>query len=154
MNESTKLDIEKFIKDRNVMVIGVADQDEPYTCTAWYVTANAHALYFKSRTASVHSRVLLRNPKAAIAIYDHQSTYSSKAGIQAVGVVERVRDMTEIVHVVKMYGDAFQGAGEKLQSLPDLIGEYVKSAMYKLTINKIKMVDSSMDILLTEYEDW
>jgi uncharacterized protein YhbP (UPF0306 family) len=141
----------EFIKSRYVMVCGVSDNNEPLVFTGWYVTDDGKTLYYKSRTESAHSKALSNNSKISVAIYDHSSSYSSKAGVQLKGKVSRVTDLFEMTKVVKMYSDSFVGAGAKLQDIPELISVYVKSTMFKIEVEEAKMVDSSNGLEMLEY---
>jgi len=143
--------IVEFIKCRYIMVCGVSDNNMPIVFTGWYVTDDGKTLYYKSRTESSHSKALNTNPKISVAIYDHTSSYSLKAGVQLKGRVSRVTDLFEMTKVVKMYSDSFVGAGVKLQDIPELISAYVKSTMYKIEVDEAKMVDSSNGIEMLEY---
>lgn len=154
MNNTERDHVTKFIKDRFIMVVGVSDHTTPSLFTAFYVTDDAHTLYYKSRTQSNHSRIVATNPTVAVVIYDHQSSYSKKAGIQATGVVERVQGLSEMGRAVELYSRAFKGSGEKFAALPELVSEFVKSTLYKITLQTIKMVDTESEIEMTEYQDW
>ncbi|PJA12743.1 hypothetical protein CO112_03585 [Candidatus Dojkabacteria bacterium CG_4_9_14_3_um_filter_150_Dojkabacteria_WS6_41_13] len=145
--------IKAFLANHYVMVCGVSEGTQPLVFTAWYVTENSQTLYFKSRTASHHIKALLKNPMIALAIYEHTSTYAEKAGVQAIGKVERVKSPVEMTKVVQLYSKAFAGAGAKLADIPSLLGEYISSTMYKIRIEKVKMVDSSEGIEMNEYEE-
>jgi uncharacterized protein YhbP (UPF0306 family) len=140
-----------FIKKRYVMVGCAASNNMPMVFTAWYVTENCKVLYYKSRTESSHAIALVDNPNISLAIYDHNSSYSSKTGVQLKGKVSRVTDLLEMTKVVKMYSEAFVGSGAKLQNIPELISSYVKSTMFKITLEQVKMVDSSDGTEMVEY---
>ncbi len=115
-------------------------------CTAFYVTTDNRTLYFKSRTASVHSVALQKNPSAAISVYTPGSTYSEKSGIQCLGTVSRVTDLAEMATVVALYAKKFVGSKQKFAAIPELVSEFASSTMYKFTIEKVKVMDSTKGI--------
>src|SRR5215831_134845 len=92
--------IREFIKSHCVLVMAVAQNNNPYASTIFYTTPDAHNLYFKSRTGSNHSRIIGSNPRVAGAIYDHDSTYKQKAGVQLLGTVERLASLREVVTAI------------------------------------------------------
>lgn len=146
--------IDTFIKSHFVLVLAVAQTNSPYASTIFYATPDAHNLYFKSRTASNHSRIIQSNPRVAAAIYDHDSNYMQKAGIQLLGTVERVVNLREVVTAIALYSEQFQGAGDKLKSPEALISGSAESAFYRLTVTHVKIVDVANDLLISDYESW
>jgi len=134
--------------------MAVAQNNNPYASTIFYTTPDAHNLYFKSRTGSNHSRIIGSNPRVAGAIYDHDSTYKQKAGVQLLGTVERLASLREVVTAITLYSEQFEGAGEKLKSPEALIRSSAESAFYRLTVTHVKIVDVARDLLINDYQSW
>lgn len=146
--------VETIISSNFIMSLGSVQNGEPRMCVVFYVTPDNKTLYFKSRTESDHSKSFATDPRAAAAIYHPDSNYSVKSGIQMVGKVERVRDLREMTKVLALYGKSFKGSEKKFEAIPTLVADFVKSTMYKFTIDKVKYLDSSKGIHTEEYEDY
>lgn len=136
-----------------VMSIATIQEKLPAICTVFYVTSGDGVLYFKSSTKSGHSLAIKDDPNVAVSIYDPKSNYSSTAGVQLLGQVERVMDLSEMTKAVGLYTKAFVGSDKKLEAIPNLITEYVTSTLYKFIIAKVKVRDSGKDISLKEYSE-
>jgi uncharacterized protein YhbP (UPF0306 family) len=134
-----------------IFSLAVSTEDTPYLCTAFYVTNDNKTFYFKSRTESDHSKSLVNGDKAAISIYEPNSTYSEKSGIQGIGTVQRVRNVSEMAEVVALYGKRFAGAEKRFAELPELIADFVSSTMYKFTIEQAKVMNSKEGVHSVEY---
>src|SRR5262245_53160869 len=103
MNEIEHATVQRIVDEEFIMGLAVTDNGELYACTVFYATTDGHILYFKSRTASNHSRLILRNRNVAGIIYSSTSTYTNKRGIQFLGSVERVYDFAEASMAVELY---------------------------------------------------
>ena len=147
MDKITKQIIDDVVESNFVMTLGTVVDKKPHLCTAFYVTQNNRVLYFKSRTASEHSRAFAKDNSASVSIYDPNSNYSErKAGIQTRGEIERVKDVSEMAKVVSLYAKSFKGAKKKFEAIPKLVSEFVKSTMYKYTIEEVKVMDSAKNV--------
>lgn len=145
---TVQINVLKEVLDSNfIMTLGTIIDKKPHLVTAFYVTSNHKVLYFKSRTQSEHSLAFAKNPQAAVSIYMPESNYTQrKAGIQTKGEVERVKDIKEMAKAVALYAKVFKGSKKKFEALPDLVSEFVKSTMYKYTIEEVKVLDSEKEI--------
>ena len=152
MNSKDRGLVESIIKSNFIMSLGSVQNGEPRMCIVFYVTNDNKTLYFKSRTESDHSKSFADNPIASGAIYHPDSNYSVKSGVQMIGKVERVRSVKEMTKAVKMYGKSFKGSEKKFEAIPTLVADFVKSTMYKFTIDKVKFVDSTEGIHTVKYE--
>lgn len=146
-------EILKDVLDSNfIMTLGTIVDKRPHLVTVFYVTSNHKVLYFKSRTESEHSLAFAKNPQAAASVYLPGSNYTQrKAGIQTRGKVERVRDIQEMAKAVALYAKAFKGSKKKFEALPDLVSEFVKSTMYKYTLEEVKVMDSAKEMHEEKY---
>ena len=134
------------------MTLAVVEGGRPLNCVVFYVTIDGRNLYFKSRTNSTHSTVLAHSPTCAAAVYDPTSTYDAKKGVQIIGKVEIVVDPSDLRLAVGAYQHAFEGASEKMQSLEELASGTGTSAIYRLTVEYVKFVDSASGVSFAEYQ--
>lgn len=135
------------------MTLGTVVEGKAHLSTVFYVTNDFKNLYFKSRTQSEHSKSLKDNPYAAVSIYTPHSNYNEKSGIQTQGKVVRVTTLEEMAKAVSLYIKAFQGSEKKFEAIPELLSEFVKSTMYRYTIEKFKVLDSKIDLHTDNYEN-
>jgi len=147
-----KEEIKKFIKAHFTAVLGTSDNDNPHVCSIYYVT-DGEEIYFKSQNKAQHSKIIQENHKAALAIYDHNSNYSDKKGIQLAGSVERINTTEEIEKIRELFQahSALKEGADKMTDPQDFIGD-TKAGFYKFKISKAKMTDTTggQDI----YSDW
>ncbi len=144
--------IKNFISNHNILVLGTSSNDQPHTCTVFYVTADATTLYFKSSNDSIHASNLLVNNKIACALYDKESSpFGEKQGIQILGVAERVNTKEEASTAVELYINTFNSPKDKFYPLDQLLSDKAKSAMYKISVHKVKMLDSINHIIPEQY---
>jgi uncharacterized protein YhbP (UPF0306 family) len=128
-----------FIDERFIGTLASVGDGSPAAATIFYVRGAHTVLYFKSRTASTHSRNLLGSDHAAMTIYDHGATYARKHGIQLRGHVRRVVALDEMANVVELYSAAFEGSGSKLPSLEVLVSDTVASTFYAFDMADYKI---------------
>lgn len=152
MNNKLNAFIRSFIRDRHIAVLATMQGSQPIVSTVFYVVGDCGQIYFKSRTDSLHSKSFTVSPKAAFAIYDHQSTYDDKTGVQIIGTVTRVIERSEMKIVVDLYSCKFGASAAKKLQLDDLLSSETKSTMYLLDVGKVKLVSHELDIHMPEYE--
>jgi uncharacterized protein YhbP (UPF0306 family) len=143
----------EFLEQRMIAVLSsVTDGGTPQVCTVFYVLDPAvPALIFKSRTQSEHSLALGRRPTAAMAVYRHDSGYSTKAGIQLKGLVERVRVEADMVRYVDQYSARFAGAREHFEPTEKLMEHEAEATLYQFNISAYKLTDGWSDRLDLSY---
>ncbi len=135
-------------------VVACVSNGSPRSFTCWYHTYNG-ALYWKSRTASVHSKAFSENPEASVCIYDHNASYpDNKNGVQLLGTVHKITDKEEMKNIVQIFANQF---GEKVlekNKIDELCAEDTKSTFYAFIPKQLKLVSKSMNIHMEEYQDF
>jgi len=106
-----------------------------------FVVHDQADVFFKSRTASHHSKNVQESPRAALAAYLEGSSYDAKFGAQLVGTVSRIRDVPMMQRCVDLYAARFAGSAAKLPSLEELCSDEVASTFYRFRIEAFKIVD-------------
>lgn len=144
--------IRKFIAHRHIAVLGGIADSQPIVCSVFYVVGSNGEIYFKSRTDSMHSRAFMDNPRAGLAIYDHESNYDDKTGVQLIGLVSRVTEQVEMQSVVKLYSAMFGESAAKKLHIEELLSKNTKSTMFRFDVCKVKLVSHELEIHMPEYE--
>lgn len=144
--------IKSFIQEHSIMVLATAKDNTPYACTVFYVTQDANVLYLKSYAVSLHTQIILENPSVACAIYDKESSsFGDKIGVQLLGKAHKVTDLEEVTKAAELYISTFNSPKEKFYPLENLIKEDAKSSIYRIDVEKVKMLDSRNHIEPTDY---
>ena len=108
--------------------------------TVFYAVEGSMSLLIKSHVTSDHGKEMLVNKKVSVAIYDTESTYSEKRGVQLRGVCERILDAKEMENAVKIYSNTFEGSAKRFASIEELISKDVKSTLFRIKIESGKMI--------------
>ena len=137
----SKKDFVDFIKKNQVMVLSVEDKEwSVQATTVFYAIENENSLLIKSHTTSHHGSVIKNGAKVAVAIFDAQSTYSNKTGVQLRGICERIYDKDEMLNAVKIYSDTFEGAASRFAPIDELISRDAKSTLFRIKLVSGKML--------------
>jgi uncharacterized protein YhbP (UPF0306 family) len=104
----------------------------------------------KFQTSSEHAQNLQANPHCAFAVYDHQSTYRNKSGVQLLGKCVRITDKAEMQAAIDLYSEILPGARERFAPLDELLAKNSKSTLYVMEVAKGKLVVD--DFHLDAYE--
>lgn len=137
----SKQDFQKFIEENKVASLAVVSSDwGVQVTTVFYAVESEMSLLIKSHVTSDHGKEMLINKKVAVAIYDVNSTYSEKQGVQLRGICERILDAKEMENAVKIYSDTFEGAGQRFLPIEELISKDVKSTLFRIKIESGKMI--------------
>lgn len=148
-------EIIRFLNDNVVGVLATISPDGiPQAATVFFVTDDQGGLVFKSRSASDHMVSLKRNPAAALAVYDHNSNYKDKAGVQLRGTVSPINEIEEMRTYVEKYGSTFAGSLEKFDPVETLVSTDASSTLFRFQIISYKFTDSRQGFADTEYQNW
>lgn len=135
----------ELLQGQHVGVLATVGTDGPQACTIFYVVESPWRVLFKSRSGSDHMVSLMREPAAALALYRHDSTYKTKAGLQVKGFVERITDETAMQRGVDLYSAAFAGAREKFANVKELIQPNAESTLYRFVTTSYKVTNGWSD---------
>jgi len=144
---------EKLVKEATVGVLGTVLEGKPLTATIFVVTADGSRLYYKSRTDSLHAKALWENPQAALAVYDEESNYEAKTGVQLTGVSGQVTDREEMARMVALYGNKFGSQAAAKLNLEELLAGEV-STMFYFDVQEYKLVSHELGVHMKFYEPW
>ena len=144
-------DAEEFLRHRPIGVLATSSEGQPQACTIFFVVADDGSVCFKSRSGSDHMRALREDDRAALAVYDHDSTYSMKSGVQVKGTVERISDENVMERVVRQYSSCFEGAQEKFDPVERLVRLDAESTMFRLVPTSYKFIDGPSARLDADY---
>lgn len=103
-------DIRKIISDLlykgRLMQIASTSHNKPWICTVYYVADDQLNLYWLSHPDRRHSRELLANPDAAIAVAIKPDR--PVIGLQAEGKVEQINDSDKVRFISDKYYEKYQ----------------------------------------------
>jgi nitroimidazol reductase NimA-like FMN-containing flavoprotein (pyridoxamine 5'-phosphate oxidase superfamily) len=120
-----------FILSNCVAVIGVPHEERNVHLTpVYYATENGKDIYMKFHVGSGHGSQIRKDPKVALAIYDHKSTYSEKYGVQLQGICTQVTEREEMLQAIEFFSNKFQGARERFAPIDELLAPNVKSTLF------------------------
>jgi uncharacterized protein YhbP (UPF0306 family) len=144
--------IVEFVKNNSLMTLGVIYKKMPHLCTLHYATADGQSLYFISKTDAIHSKIIEKDEKVGIAIFDHENNYSqNKAGAQLLGSATRITNFQELVEVRNVYVKTIFGAKQSIPSTEELTAIDPVYAFYKVEIKVGKYYDIETEFTPSEY---
>ena len=117
--------------------------NQPNVCCVYYVFDDKLNLYFWTDPNSQHSKNISKNHKIAVDIYDsHQEWGSLLKGLQIFGISMPV-SQKEVLFSGALYLKRFMKASKFIKSLKDFNSKKFDSKIYKIVINKIKVLDEA-----------
>lgn len=136
-----KSDFANHIIGRHIVVIATPrDGWGVQAATVFYATENGDDLYMKFHVGSDKGQQIMKNPKVALAIYDHDSTYTEKYGVQLLGECRRVTDREELLSAIEIFSNKFPGARERFAPIDELLSDNVKSTLFHFKAVSGKML--------------
>lgn len=135
------MEAERLIKEHlpvgKTMQVATSQDNQPWVCTVYYIADELQRLYWLSLPTRKHSKHLVQNDQAAIAIAIKAD--KPVIGIQAKGCVEPVTDQGEVKHVMQLYAAKYEGAGK------DFFDNFVEGTnqhvMYRFTPETFVLFD-------------
>jgi uncharacterized protein YhbP (UPF0306 family) len=137
----SKDDFKKFIEARKVAVLATTSPNWGVQATAvFYAVEGEFSLLVKSHRTSDHGKEMQINPHIVLTIYDHNSTYTVKSGVQLRAICERIIDKIEMQNAVEIYSKTFPGANQRFAPIDELVSPDVKSTLFRMKIVSGKML--------------
>jgi len=134
-------DFYKFIIERNCAVIATPRSDwGVQVATVFYATNDGRSLFMKFHTTSDHGSQIKRNPRVAAAIYNHDSTYHEKYGVQLLGYCKQITNRELLENGMEIFSHKFPGARERFAPIDELLSPSVKSTLFCFTPHSGKML--------------
>jgi uncharacterized protein YhbP (UPF0306 family) len=94
-------DIKDYLKDAHTMQLATSADDQPWVCTVFFIEDKELNLYWLSLPSRRHSKNVMKNNKAAVAI--QIKTSQPVIGIQAEGEVIEVDDEETVKELMQKY---------------------------------------------------
>jgi len=137
----SKEDFQTFIGANKIAVLATSSVDWDVQATAvFYAIEGDFSLLVKSHRTSDHGKVMQVNPRVVLTIYDPNSTYTEKSGVQLRAICARIYDKAEMQNAVEVYAKTFPGAKQRFAPLDELISPDAKSTLFRMTIISGKML--------------
>ena len=117
---------------------------QPCICSAYFVFDNKLNLYFWTDPNSLHSKNISNNPKVAAAIVDSGQKWGTfLKGVHLFGTAEIITNK-ELAVSGRLYLGRFPDASKFVKKIEDFHSEKYQSRIYKIQINKIKLLDEAV----------
>lgn len=130
-----------FILSKNVAVIATLREGwGTQLSTVFYATNNGIDLYMKFHLGSDHGSQIRKDPKVALAIYDHGSSYTEKYGVQLLGYCRQITEREELLNAIEIFSKKFPGARERFAPIDELLSPNVKSTLFHFVPSSGKMI--------------
>ena len=98
-----------LLRAQSTLALSTVDAEKAVSAAPlFYIAEEDLTLYWLSSTASEHSVNLLREPRAAVAIYRDTDNWKKIRGVQMRGVVAEVVDPAHRKRVIERYCERFQ----------------------------------------------
>jgi uncharacterized protein YhbP (UPF0306 family) len=111
MNEMQKQleQIAALLHDQTTLSLATSGEDgEPCIAPLFYIVDEQLTLYWLSSESSLHSRNLIRSPRAAATVYSSAHTWKEIRGVQMRGLVSQVTEPVRRRALVKAYCARFK----------------------------------------------
>lgn len=132
----------------------VDDEKHPLAATIFFVIDPHNNLVFKSRTGSEHMLAVAECSSASLSAYDHSSTYRRKSGIQMKGRVSRITREEDMTAMIKLYSQAFSGAGEKFSTPSYHASDAASSTLFRFIPKAYKLLSANSSRSDLHYQRW
>lgn len=140
-DQQTIIEALDIIKRNTVACISTVAQDWPtQVATVFYATKSGNTLFSKFTQASDHGKAISNDQRICLAIYDHNSSYLKKEGIQARAICHRIEEYNEMQEAIELYADTFPGSRNRFLPIEDMLKIDVKSTLYRIDIVSLKLV--------------
>jgi uncharacterized protein YhbP (UPF0306 family) len=101
--------IASLLREENTLALATADErGEPCIAPLFYLVGEALSLFWLSSPTSLHSRNLIRSPRASATVYRHAEKWKEIRGVQMRGSVAVVADPARRKALLKLYCERFQ----------------------------------------------
>ena len=112
-----------------------------YINTAYYAYNNNLELFILTEQSTIHGQNIEQNPSIAAAIWMDSGKYGENLqGLQLFGVCEKVSTL-KLFDALKQYNNRFPTFAQIIKHPEDFAKGVVKSRLYILKIDKIKLLD-------------
>jgi len=101
--------IAALLREETTLALATADErGEPCIAPLFYLAGPALSLFWLSSRKSLHSRNLIRSPRASATVYHSAERWKQIRGVQMRGSVAVVTDPARRKALVKLYCERFQ----------------------------------------------
>lgn len=136
--ELTKKQVLGFLAKHKLMAVATTG-DFPWIASVYYVFDDDLNLYFLSGPKTLHVQQILRNPQVAVATADgNQDINKPKKGLQVSGIAEQISGLEKVEYALELWKNNL-GVID-----PQLTAQAVKSSMFKIVPQRIKLFDQEL----------
>jgi len=129
--------VEGLLRSQSTLTLCTADADgRPHAAPLFYWAGDDLQLFWFSSPASIHSRNIAFEPRAAVAVYVPTEDWKEICGVQMRGVVSKVTDRALRREVSRAYRDRFRLGNVFRVAI-------AKSALYRFCPEWIRYLDNT-----------
>jgi ribonuclease HI len=129
--------MDEFLALGQVMQLATSKDNSPWISTVYFVVDEQRNIYWLSLPERRHSKEVIDNPRAAVAIAVKQDL--PVIGIQAGGTVSVVEDEVIVKRMVSVYVNKYDGVGKDFYER--FVAGKNKHQLYKLTPESLVLFD-------------
>jgi len=131
----------KILEENNLLTLSTFDNEQPHSCSAYYVYDDELNLYIWTDKNSLHAKQMKKNSKIAINIADTSQKWGSMLkGLQMSGEAKTISGK-ELVKVSTLYIKRFPKVSTHIKKIKDFIFGELESDLYKFEIKFLKILD-------------
>jgi len=130
--------LQSYLDERYMMQLATLAGDQPWCCTVYFVTDEAHNLYWASLPSRRHSQEIAQHPKVAAAIPVRHVNGEPVTGVQLSGLAEVVEPAPAMRVITERYAAKF---GRDDRWVEDFVAGRTEHRLYKLTPTELVLFD-------------
>ena len=131
----------KILEENNLLSLSTIRGIQPYSSSAYYSFDKYLNLYIWTEKNTRHSDNIEKNNKIAVNVADSSQKWGSLLkGLQMHGEAKIVSG-TELIKAGTLYIKRFPKVFAYIKKISDFVSDEFKSVIYKLEINRVKLLD-------------
>ncbi len=133
--------IYEILEENILLTLSTIKNNEPYSCSAYYVFDKNFNLYIWTEKESTHSKNISKNPLVAVNIANTSQKFGSELkGLQMHGGAKIVSG-PELIKAGTLYVARFPKVSKYVKKIKDFVSKEFESEIYKIEIKEIKLLD-------------
>ena len=100
--------VRQHLQTGRMMQLATSVNNQPWCCTVFFVPDDEFNLYWISKSETRHSKELIINTKAAVAIPIKFAVEGKRVGLQIEGEAKVVEEIEEIKRGARLFSDRYQ----------------------------------------------
>jgi uncharacterized protein YhbP (UPF0306 family) len=133
--------VNHILESNNLLAMSSLTGSQSYINTAYFSYNSKLELFILTEHTTIHAQNIEKNPSVAVAIWIDSATYGENLqGLQLFGSCEKVSTL-KMIEALNNYNNRFPTFAQIIKHPADFAKGVVKSRLYVLKINKLKLID-------------